>query len=157
MSGPAEGTAGPGRRRGVWAGLVIGIIAVSGAFVAVLHDRGGGNGEEASAQRQQQDEPVEVSHEWPATYGGQVWITVTAADAAPRSVTIRWGPWEKHFVHESDEPLSYWFTKDPPAPGAENVPATIRIEPGADVTFDQGTPPVGAIDTSTGWEPAPDD
>jgi hypothetical protein len=161
MSGPAEGTAGLGRRsgrRGAWAGLVIGIIVVSGAVVAVLHDHGDdGDGDGREASPQQQDEPVEISHEWPAAYGGQVWITITAADAAPRSVTIRWGPWERHFVHESDEPLSYWFTKNAPKPGDENVPTTVTVSPGADVAFDQGTPPVGAIDQSTGWEPAPDD
>jgi hypothetical protein len=153
MSGPAEGTAGLGRRRRTWAGLVIGIIAVSGAFVAVLHDRDGGDENEASPR--QQDEPVEVTHEFPPDYGGQVWITVEADDATPRSVTIRWGPWEKHFVHESDGPMSYWFTKDPPKPGDESVPVTVRVEPGADVTFDQGTPPVGALDKSTAWDPAP--
>jgi hypothetical protein len=136
---------------------VIGIVVVSGAYVAVFHDSGD-DGERASLRvQQQEEEAVEASHEWPAAYSGQVWITVTAADAAPRSVTIRWGPWERHFVHDSDEPVSYWFTKDPPKPGDENVPATVRIEPGADVTFDQGTPPVGAVDTSTGWDPAPDD
>jgi hypothetical protein len=152
MSGPAVGTAGPGRRRSAWAGLVIGIIAVSGALVAVLHDRGGES--EASPQP---DEAVKISHTWPATFGGQVWITVDADDATPRSVTIDWGPWERRFVHESADPVTYWFTKDPPKPGDDNVPATVRIEPGAKVTFDQGPPPVGALDRSTGWEHAPDD
>jgi hypothetical protein len=136
---------------------VIGIVAVSGALVAALHDGGGSGADEREAAPQRQDEPVEASHEWPAAFSGQVWITITASDTAPRSVTIRWGPWEKRFVHESDEPVSYWFTKDPPKPGDQNVPATVRIEPGADVTFDQGTPPVGSVDASIGWDPASDD
>lgn len=160
MSGRAEVATGPdaaaggrrGRRRGVGVGLVIGVVVVSGALVAVTRDGGGADEEDAAPDRQ--DGPTEVTHEFPADYGGQVWITVTAADSAPRSVTIRWGPWEKRFVHESADPVSYWFLKDPPQPGDENVPTTVRIEPSADVTFDQGTPPVGARDASTGWEHA---
>jgi hypothetical protein len=152
MSGPAVGTAGPGRRRSAWVGLVIGIIAVSGALVAVLHDRGGED--EVSPPP---DEAVKISHEWPAEYSGQVWITVDADDASPRSVTISWGPWERTFVHESADPLTYWFTKAPPKPGDANVPATVRIEPGAGVTFGQGPPAVGALDRSTGWDDTSDD
>jgi len=163
VSGSAEGAAGPGagrgagRRRGIWAGLVIGIVAVSGALGAVLYGDGGPDGHEPAArQPDEPDGPVEVSHEFPASYGGQVWVTINAGDDAPRSVTIRWGPWERRLVHESDGPVSYWFTKNPPKPGDENVPTTVRIEPAADVDFDQGTPPVGAVDASTGWDPAPD-
>lgn len=160
MSGSAEVAAGPdaagggrhGRRRGVWVGLVIGVIAVSGALVAVLQDSGGDD--EPSPLPGGPIEPVEVTHEFPADYSGQVWITVTAADDAPRTVTIRWGPWERRFVHESPDPETYWFTKDPPQPGDENVPTTVRIEPGADVVFDQGSAPIGSFDMSTGWDHA---
>ena len=164
MSGSAEGAAGPGagrglgRRRGIWVGLAIGVVAVSGALAAVLYGGDGGADGSGSAARQGEDPngPVEVSHEFPASYGGQVWITISAADDAPRSVTIRWGPWERRLVHESDGPVSYWFTKNPPQPGDENVPATVRIEPRAEVEFAQGTPPVGAVDASTEWDPAAD-
>jgi hypothetical protein len=156
MSGPGVGTADPehrshDRRRGVWVGLVIGVIVVSGALLAVFQS--GGDDE---APPQQADGPREFTHEFPADYGGQVWITVTSPDDSPRQVTIRWGPWEKRFVHESDEPLTYWFTKDPPKPGAENVPVTVTVDPGADVTFDQGTAPLEAIDKSTEWDEAPE-
>lgn len=161
MSRSAE-DAGPGagrrplRRRGVWAGLVIGVVAVSGALAAVVYaggDDDSAEGREASARP---DEPVEASHEWPADYTGQVWITVTAPDDAPRSVTIRWGPWERRIVHDSAEPVTYWFTKAPPEPGDVNVPTTVRVDPGAQVAFDLGAPPVGAVDASTDWDPAAD-
>jgi hypothetical protein len=128
-------------------------------LAAVLYGGDGGADGSGSAARQRNepdglDGPVEVSHEFPASYGGQVWITISAADDAPRSVTIRWGPWERRLVHQSDGPVSYWFTKDPPKPGDENVPTTVRIEPRAEVDFAQGTPPVGAIDASNDWDHA---
>jgi hypothetical protein len=135
---------------------VIGVVAVSGALAAVVY----GGGDEQGADREPGGGPpeqaVEVTHEWPATYGGQVWITVDAPDDAPRSITIRWGPWERRIVHDTAEPTTYWFTKDTPQPGDESVPATVRIDPGADVTFDQGTPPVGAVDVSDDWDAVAD-
>jgi hypothetical protein len=158
VSGSAEAT-GPGataadrrrRHRGIWAGLIIGVVAAAGALVAVLQDSGGGDRDGPPAPV---DGPIEATHEFPADYGGQVWITVVAPDAAPRSVSISWGPWEKRFVHESEDPQAYWFTKHEPQPGDESVPATVRVDPAAEVTFDQGTPPIGALDRSTGWDPA---
>jgi len=156
-AGPGAGGR-PLRRRGVWAGLVIGVIAVSGALAAVLYAGGDdGTAQDNEPTSRVPEAAVEKSHEWPAAYAGQVWITVTAPDDAPRSVTIRWGPWERRIVHESAEPTTYWFTKDPPEPGGQNVATTVRIDPGADVTFDQGTPPVGAVDVNDDWEAAAED
>jgi hypothetical protein len=162
VSGPAERTADPegaraaaSRRRGVWLGLVIGVIVVSGALVAVLQDPGSGDDRDAAPEPQ--EGPVEVTHAFPADYIGQVWITISAPDAAPREVTILWGPYEKHLVHQSADPKTYWFTRDAITTEADNIPATVQIEPGADVEFDQGMAPIGAIDASTGWEESPDD
>lgn len=160
MSGPAERTADPGGRRsgiwhGVWVGLVIGVIVVSGALVAVLHGPGSDDSDARRDSPQRLDEPTEVTHEFPAGYVGQVWVTITAPDAAPREVTISWGPWNKHLVHRSAEPKTYWFTRDAATSEADNIPATVHVEPGAEVTFDQGMVPVGAVDASIGWERSP--
>ncbi|HEV7761193.1 MAG TPA: hypothetical protein VGO78_19435 [Acidimicrobiales bacterium] len=150
MSGPAEDTAGSGNRRGAWAGLVIGIVVMSGALLAVLHDR---DSSDDSAPRPQAK--TEWTHHYPAKYVGPVWITVDAPDDAPRTLVIRWGGYQKRIHHDVDEPTIYVFNKDSVDAGGKSVPTTIHVEPGAVVTFDQGpNPPVGSQDVNGGWQEA---
>jgi hypothetical protein len=178
MNGPAEGPGaaddhdGPGggaRHRSTWLGLLIGVVAVSGALIAVVHDRGGDAGDAGRAgdadRAAARSGPVATSHartewthEWSAAYSGPVWITVDAGDAGVRTVVIRWGPWQRRIVHETADPVTYVFKKDPTRAGDRLVPTTIHVEPGAEVAFGQGaTPPTNSIDVNDGWTAAPDD
>jgi hypothetical protein len=133
--------------------LVVGVIAVSGALIAVVS--ASGDGDEPKPGR-----PVEESsydHEFPADYAGPVWITVDAADAGARTITIAWGPWERRIIHEDAGPVTYVFTKNPPSPDDENVPTTVTVEPAARVEFGNGpTPPAGAVDVNADWTSADD-
>lgn len=141
-----------------WLGLAIGILVVSGALVAVFHDRegdDGGDGGEDDRRRAAAAaaaEPTEASHEWPSSYAGPVWITVDAGDTTPRTIVIRWGPWERRIIHESADPVTYEFAKSPDDVGEPTVPTAVRVEPGAEVTFGSGaTPPADAVDVNAGW------
>jgi hypothetical protein len=151
---------GDGESRRIWVGIVglaIGIIAVSGALVGVLYDRDE-SGDDADDETPELPEvATESSFTWPAAYAGPVWITVVAEDAGTRTVTIVWGPWQRRITHATAEPVTYVFDKD--ANGAdEAVPATVRIEPGADVEFGSGEePPADAEIVNSGWTSVADD
>lgn len=155
----AERTAPPRWRK--WLGLAIGVVVASGALAAVLHDRGGdgddGGGGGRDARRSEAspagaEQTTETSYEWPNTYAGPVWITVDAPDAVPRTITIRWGPWERRIIHEAADPVTYEFAKSPDDLGEPTVPTLVRVEPGAEVTFGSGsTPPPDAVDVNPGW------
>jgi hypothetical protein len=154
MSGSADVPAGTARHRRAWAGIFIGLLVVSGAVAAVLYgdgrDESGADG--APPPTSEPAAPTSQTHEWPAEYGGPVWITVDAADAAPRTITLSWGKWERTVVHLESGPISYEFTKGEPQPGDGNWPTIVEVDPGADVSFDQGDdPPSGAIDVNDGW------
>lgn len=152
---------GDGGSRRIWVGLVglaIGIIAVSGALVAVLHDRDDSGDDEDDAAPELPEGATEDSYEWPAEYAGPVWITVDAEDDSTRTVTIRWGPWQRRITHAKDEPTTYVFNKDANGVDNEAVPATVRIEPGADVEFGSGEdPPAESEVVDSGWTPVADD
>jgi hypothetical protein len=134
--------------------LVIGVVVVSGAFVAVLHDRGSDGGDaEAAPQQLDEEEKGEWTHHYPAEYVGPVWITVDASDAAPRSLVIRWGVYQRRVHHETGDPTIYVFAKDAVDTDGESVLTTIHVDPAAVVTFDQGpNPPVGSEDVNGDWE-----
>lgn len=157
MTGPAGGEPGattnepPGSRRRGWLGLLIGVVAVSGALVAVLAKRDGGDDE--TEPRPQREEPTRVEHTWPDDYGGLVWIVVDAADDDTRIVTIQWGPWERRVSHAATEPVAYYFEKNPPQPGDVNVTMSVTVEPGAAVDFDYGDPPDDAVNVAGDWTP----
>ncbi|MGH9213952.1 MAG: hypothetical protein ACRD2C_25255 [Acidimicrobiales bacterium] len=136
----------PRRRRPrafVALGVVVGIAAVSGALFALL--RTGDEPEPASEWR----------HTWDAELAGQVWITVDAEDAATRRITLTWGPWQRQILHASADPVTYWTTKTPSPEGEDAVPIMVDVNPGAVITFGEGTPPVPAEDVSQEWTRAP--
>jgi hypothetical protein len=151
-SEPSDGRRSRGR---AWLGLAVGIVIVSGALVVVLNDPDdeGGDGDPVPSVRTPGQGASQSIFEWPASYAGPVWITVDAADAAPRTITIRWGPWERRIVHEGADPVTYEFSKNP----GETVPTTVRVDPAAEVSFGSGTPPVDAVDVNAGWTQAADD
>jgi hypothetical protein len=128
---------------------VIGIVVMSGALLAVLHDR------DSDDPPPEPQAKTEWTHHYPADYAGPVWITVDAPDDAPRTLVIRWGPYQKRIHHDVAEPTIYLFNKDSVDASGESAPTTIHVEPGAVVTFGQGTnPPVGSLDVNDGWEDA---
>lgn len=146
-----------GARRWAWIGGVAGALAVSGALLAVLYEQGDS---EPPTDKTSSDRPAEVAGDKPvgpvkseweddfsAEYAGQVWITVTAPDSRVREVTLTWGPWQRTVPHEGTDPVSYWFTKQ----GGTSDPLTVVVEPEANVTFEQGTPPKGAEDINADW------
>lgn len=98
--------------------------------------------------------PTSFSHTFPAEYEGPVWVTITAPDAQPRSVVLRWGPWQKPFTHQGVGPATYAFGKGATKPGEQTVPTTVDIEPGATVEFGQGAPPPGTVSVANDWIPA---
>jgi hypothetical protein len=139
---------------------LIGVLVVSGAVWAVLH--GDNEDESEDAERTPSPELADATstdHLFPPEYIGPVWITVDAADATPRDVTIRWGDWERIIVHQSAEPVIYEFTKERAETAETNVAAEVEVDPGADVTFDQGPEaPEDAVDVNEGWlEIVPDE
>jgi hypothetical protein len=143
-----------GARRWAWIGGVAGALAVSGALLAVLYERGGrepagGDGMSGGATEQVDEEfgRTKWRHDFPDSYSGPVWITVESPDSRVRDVTINWGVWEKRFTHDGTEPASYRFSKDP----GPSVALTVKVEPGAKVTFSSGTPPADAEDINAGW------
>jgi hypothetical protein len=132
---------------GLVVGLVVGVIAVSGALFAVAS----GTGDDETT-RERVARSSTYGHEFPADYAGPVWVTVDAVDATAHTVTIAWGPWERRIIHEDEAPVTYVFTKNPPEPGDENVPTTVTVEPDAEVTFGNGpTPPADAVDVNADW------
>jgi hypothetical protein len=147
-----------GRRRGwlVVIGVAVGVIAMSGALLAVLNE-GDAGGDGSSPTTTRPPERTRWQHEWPASYAGDVWITVDAPDAGARTVTIRWGPWQRQIVHDGDEPATYVFTKNVTLPGEETVPTTVTVEPGATITFGSGEPPAASVDVNDDWTPASDE
>jgi hypothetical protein len=134
-----------GRRRWlVLVGVIVGAVAVSGALVA---------------QQRESDEPPAATtwrHTWPAEVSGDVWITVDAEDSATRTITIRWGPWQRPILHSTADPVTYVFTKDPTPPGEDPVPITVDVVPGATVEFGDGPPPSPNEDVNADWVPVQD-
>jgi hypothetical protein len=132
------------RRWPVLVGVIVGALAVSGALMAQLRKT---------------DEPPPAktwTHTWPAEVSGEVWITVDAEDVATRTITIRWGPWERPILHTSADPVTYVFTKDPTPQGEDPVPITVDVVPGATVEFGDGPPPSPNEDVNADWVRAQD-
>jgi hypothetical protein len=136
---------------------VAGALAVSGALVAVLYE---GGGSEPAGEKTSSDRPAAVAdaqpgkpakgkweHTFSDAYAGPVWITVTASDSRVRAVTLTWGPWQRTVPHEGTEPVSYRFSKQ----AGTSDPLTVKVEPEANVTFQDGTPPIGAEDINADW------
>ena len=143
-NGPGDvGTGRRGRRRWlVLVGVIVGAVAVTGAL---------------AAQQRESDEPPAATtwrHTWPAEVSGDVWITVDAEDAATRTITLRWGPWQRPILHSTADPVTYVFTKDPTPPGEDPVPITVDVVPGATVEFGDGPPPRPNEDVNADWVPA---
>ncbi len=138
---------------GLVVGLVIGVVAVSGALVAVVSASG-----DEDPPRESRDLPAgprRFEHQYPASYDGPVWVTVDAADAGARTVTIRWGDYQRVVMHEGSAPHAYVFDKSADAPG-EEVPTFVIVDPSAEVAFDWGpTPPADADDVNSDWSRIP--
>lgn len=144
-------------------GVVLGVLGVSGALLAVLHDRDREDDPEPEPDGTEEEQSgveaeAELSHTFPAEYDGPVWVTVDAADGGTRTVTISWGPWQRVISHAEEEPVTYVFDKNPTAAGDETVPTSVRVEPAAEVEFGSGTEvPEGAQDVNQDWIPSAED
>lgn len=120
-------------------GLVIGVVAVSGALLAILRRS---DGPEPAAHWR---------HTWEAEVSGEVWITVDAETAETRRVDLHWGPFDRPILHTSADPMTYVFTKDRTPEGEDPVPITVDVAPGAVVTFGEGAPPAPFEDVNSDW------
>lgn len=140
---------------GLVVGVVIGVIAVSGALFAVVSAAGDDDSPEREPPPDAASEPGKFEHQYPATYDGPVWVTVDAPDATPRTVTIQWGDYQRVVMHEGAEPHAYVFDKSANEPG-EEVPTFVIVEPAAEVEFASGpTPPADADDVNRDWSLIP--
>lgn len=156
MSGRARSHSRRPGRLWAWVGTtVLGAVAVSGALVAVLHQRDDPNGSDRPAGASPGQPPAagrrHWQHEWAASYAGPVWITVDPPDDVPRTITITWGPWQRQLLHDGAAPKTYSFEKSPTGQGEETVPTSVDVDPAAVVMFGSGTPPDGAVDVKAGW------
>lgn len=163
---PEKGSRPRARAGRVIAGIAVGAGLVGVAVLAVLGDgspSGDGRSERAAAARG--GDAVEASatpppeakrfrHVFESDYVGPVWITVEAPDAGTRSVTIKWGPWQRRITHQGSEALTYHFWKGVTPAGERVPPTTVVVDPGAEVTFGAGAIPEGAVDVNKEWEPA---
>ena len=141
---------------GLVVGVAIGVIAVSGALLAVVSGSGGDDPPERRPPPDATAEAGRFEHQYPAAYDGPVWVTVDAPDAAPRTVTIRWGDYQRVVMHEGSAPHAYVFDKSANEPGEEK-PTFVIVEPAAEVAFASGpTPPSDADDVNRDWSPIPE-
>lgn len=120
-------------------GLVLGVLAVSGALLAIL-------------RRSDGPEPAtRWKHTWAAEVSGDVWITVDADGAETRRVDLHWGPFDRPILHTSADPMTYVFTKELTPEGQDPVAITVDVRPGAVVTFGEGSPPTPFEDVNSDW------
>jgi hypothetical protein len=119
--------------------VVIGVIAVSGALLAIL-------------RRSDGPEPaISWKHTWAAEVSGNVWITVDADDAETRRIDLHWGPFDRSILHTSADPTTYVFSKNLTPEGQEPVSITVDVTPGAVVVFGEGEPPTPFEDVNADW------
>jgi hypothetical protein len=75
-------------------------------------------------------------HTWPNSHSGRVWIRIRptpASDGQVHVIALRWGPWRRDVVAAvSAQGLTLMTTK---AQEEVAVPLTVRVDPGALVTF----------------------
>lgn len=169
VAAPEKGSGRRSRAGRMVAGFAVGLVVVAVAVVTVLSDRSSSGGDrgggervggarQAAAVKTAPTEPLPAAaryrHVFDRDYVGPVWITVDAPDAGTRSVTIKWGPWQRRITHQGAEPVTYHFWKGITS-GIEDVPpTTVVVDPGAEVVFGAGEIPQGAIDVNKDWEPA---
>lgn len=87
-------------------------------------------------------------------YVGTVYFTLTADSAKPRQVTVRWGRLRRSFEHRSPSPVTYTVEK---GVGKERAdPLFVDVDPPADIVFNFGEAPPGAVNLSAEpWEALP--
>jgi hypothetical protein len=93
-------------------------------------------------------------HAFSPEYVGTVWFTLSTESAKPRAVTVRWGRLRRTFEHRSSTPITYTVEK---GVGKERSdPLLVDVNPSADVIFNFGEAPVGAVNLSAeAWEALP--
>lgn len=141
MTDVPGGRSRPPRRRW-WAGFLVGVAGGMLVTAIVVLVRG---------QDAASPPPAAYEHSFPPEVTGDVWISITAEDEAPRLVTITWGRWRRRLVHASGEKVSYVFTKAEGGPDTTVVPTIVVVDPGAEVTFGTGPAPQPAIDVRSDW------
>lgn len=100
------------------------------------------------------DRAVHFEHAFPPDYVGTVWFTVSANSITAREVTVRWERLRRTFEHRSAEPVTYTIEKGVGKERSE--PLFVDISSAADVTFNFGKAPIGAVDLSSEpWEALP--
>jgi len=133
----SEGPSGGGRRL-----LVGGAVAVLTLVLVGL------------ALGAREEPPLRVEHLFPGDYIGPVWLTVSTDDGDPRTVVVEWGRLRTTFVHESAEPLTYFFDRG--GLDGRKGPLLVDVSPPADVTFGYGVPDPEAVNIGdTPWDVLP--
>lgn len=93
-------------------------------------------------------------HAFPDDYVGTVWFTLTADSAKPRQVTVRWERLRRSFEHRSSTSATYAIEKGVGKERSE--PLFVDVSTSAEVTFNFGKAPDGAVDLSAQpWEALP--
>jgi hypothetical protein len=97
---------------------------------------------------------VHFEHTFAADYVGTVWFTLSADSAKPRQVTVRWERLRRSFEHRTAAPVTYTIEKGVGKERSE--PLFVDVSTSADVTFNFGKSPAGAVDLSAQpWEALP--
>lgn len=93
-------------------------------------------------------------HTFPDDFVGTVWFTVAVDSAKPRQVTVRWERLRRSYEHRSATPVTYTVEKG--AGKERSEPLFVDVSTAADVTFNFGKAPAGAVDLSAQpWEVLP--
>jgi hypothetical protein len=99
-------------------------------------------------------EGAHFEHTFAPEYVGTVWFTLSVDSAKPRQVTVRWERLRRSFEHRSTTPVTYLIVKGVGKERSE--PLFVDVSSAADVIFNFGDPPSGAIDLSAQpWEALP--
>lgn len=88
---------------------------------------------------------TDVSHEWEASWSGQVWVALVRDGLPGSSLSVRldWGPWTTlHLETELFAALTTGKSRDTKA-----VSLRVRTSAPVDFTFGMGEPPTGAVAT----------
>jgi hypothetical protein len=127
-------------RQVAWFAIGVSVAVIAGLSFVVLSD-------------QASDEETQVTFRFPPDHVGPVWITVSAPDDEPRTVTITWGPYQRTVDLRARHPQICWFEKRSIEPDESSVVETVvEVTPAASVEPGHGPePPPGAIDISDGW------
>lgn len=123
---------------------LVAIVAMVGAGAVLLAVRGSSP----------TDEAAHFEQTYSPEYVGTVYFTLTANSDKPRQVTVRWGRLRRSFEHRSASPVTYTVEK---GVGKERSdPLFVDVDPPADILFNFGEAPSGAVNLSAEpWEALP--